>query len=215
MGVANEWKIIEDPSATTEQVLGQRVKALRLVRGWTQAQLAEVLTEEGLSFSQGTVAKLEGAKRPTTITELVALARIFNQEPKDLLINYEIPEGLFEYSEADREDRAATQNLRDAVWRFIAAKQRLADAADYIHGRGVVDPKYIARSILVTPDEIVREVRESKAEVLEYVAKRSGLDSGLGEREAALLQSFIESSEGDQNLRELWKDVYGVDQETS
>lgn len=68
----------------TENKLGSVVKSLRLAAGMTQDQLAKQLTAEGFPTRQNTVAKLEGGLRPTSVSELGALARIFNYSPAQL-----------------------------------------------------------------------------------------------------------------------------------
>lgn len=57
--------------------LGQNVRDLRKVKGWSQAQLAVYLRSYGIEMHQSTVAKLELAMRPTAAGEIAALATIF------------------------------------------------------------------------------------------------------------------------------------------
>lgn len=61
-----------------EKRLGSVVRSLRLAAGLTQENLARQLTAEGLPTRQNTVAKLENGLRPTPVSELAALATIFN-----------------------------------------------------------------------------------------------------------------------------------------
>ena len=60
-----------------EKILGQKVRQLRIERGWTQEQLAEKLNGLGWTMHQTTVAKLEAGARPIRIAEADALALAF------------------------------------------------------------------------------------------------------------------------------------------
>ena len=66
---------------TSEDRFGVRVKHEREVRGWSQAELADRLTAEGVKAYPTTIAKIEtrSAERPRSIRldEATALARIF------------------------------------------------------------------------------------------------------------------------------------------
>lgn len=68
-----------------EVAVGARVRMLRELRGWSQAQLADRLRSMGFDMHQTTVAKLEGANRPIRVNELAALAVIFDSTVHELL----------------------------------------------------------------------------------------------------------------------------------
>lgn len=61
-----------------EQVVGRRVAALRRARDWSQAELGERLAAFGLPMTQPVVWKLERGQRPLRVSEVDALARIFD-----------------------------------------------------------------------------------------------------------------------------------------
>jgi transcriptional regulator with XRE-family HTH domain len=60
-----------------ERVIAQKVRQLRIERGWSQEDLAERMTRLGWPMHQTTVAKLEAAKRPIRAGEVYALALVF------------------------------------------------------------------------------------------------------------------------------------------
>lgn len=63
---------------TVEQAVGQRVRALRLERGWTQIKLAQAVTIAGLTdWRRGTVTSLEAGHRQVAWAETLVLAHAF------------------------------------------------------------------------------------------------------------------------------------------
>jgi transcriptional regulator with XRE-family HTH domain len=61
------------------------VRALRLARGWTAAQLAERMADAGIPWTRLVVTKLENRQRDVLgIHELAALGAIFGVEPWSL-----------------------------------------------------------------------------------------------------------------------------------
>lgn len=72
-------------SKRAEKVLGANVKALRKARGWTQQHLSDLLIEEGVNIRQTSLAKLEGGTKPTTASELLALATVLQVGYDELL----------------------------------------------------------------------------------------------------------------------------------
>ena len=75
----------DNGALTIEQLFGGAVRRLRRKRGWTQEVLAEQLSFAGCPMHQTTVAKMESGSRPTTITELAALAQVFRVPIHSLL----------------------------------------------------------------------------------------------------------------------------------
>lgn len=69
------------------EVLADRVRYFRDIRGWTQDQLAEQVSRLGFNWTRVTVAEVEGKgrKRRVTIEELVALAMTFGTGVTHLL----------------------------------------------------------------------------------------------------------------------------------
>lgn len=60
-----------------ERLFGARVKGFRVARGLTQEWVAQWMTAAGYPMHQTTVAKLENAGRPTPVSEVAALASLF------------------------------------------------------------------------------------------------------------------------------------------
>lgn len=78
--LADEWRT-EGP----EVAFGQRVRELRLARGWSQEDLAERLTALGFQFHQTQIGKMENGGRPIRLNEAGALAAIFEVPLPDLI----------------------------------------------------------------------------------------------------------------------------------
>jgi transcriptional regulator with XRE-family HTH domain len=72
-------------TSAPEVWFGQRIQTLRKARGWTQEDLARQMANHGFPMHQVTVGKIESAGRPTPVGEVMALAAIFDVEPRELL----------------------------------------------------------------------------------------------------------------------------------
>lgn len=70
---------------STEDDVAARVRMERENRGWSPAQLAQRMTDEGCSIATSAIYKLEADGRRITVNELVALAKVFELEVDDLL----------------------------------------------------------------------------------------------------------------------------------
>lgn len=117
---------------TPEQLLGQRVRHLRNVRGWSQTDLANELGARGFTMHQTTLAKLEGASRPTRLNEVAALAAAFEVELVDLV--QPIPDDeaksavMREFQEAQDRVVVAQAAFHDLIARSEDLHLKLADA---------------------------------------------------------------------------------------
>lgn len=60
----------------TDPDVGKKIVELREQRGWNQGQLAELLRENDLNWSQGTLSKVEAGLRPVRLAEAPALALV-------------------------------------------------------------------------------------------------------------------------------------------
>ncbi len=72
-------------SGTAEQDVGERVRRLRLERGWSQAELAARVSSALPNWAQTTVAKTEAASRPIRVNEAAALAAALGVPLHELL----------------------------------------------------------------------------------------------------------------------------------
>ena len=69
-------------SDSDDERFGSNLRVIRERRGISQADLARVMSERGISWAQQTVAQTEAGKRPMRLSEAAALAAIL-QTPLD------------------------------------------------------------------------------------------------------------------------------------
>ena len=113
-----------------ERLFGARVRELRQARGWTQEELAQLLTDAGYPMHQTTIAKLEGATRPTDVAEMVAIAAIFGVSigalfrttPTRIQVQIELMRRANALDEVKRERRALQERLRVLDEQYDAAE---------------------------------------------------------------------------------------------
>lgn len=72
-------------AGSAEEQIGERLRALRVGRGWSQAELATRMAGRDEKWTQSTIAKTEGATRPIRLNELAALAETLDVLLTDLL----------------------------------------------------------------------------------------------------------------------------------
>lgn len=75
-------------SQTTNVVrlkFGQTIRAARAAQGFTQAELARRMREQGHNWHHSTVAKVEAGARPTNVEELIALASVLGFPVQQLI----------------------------------------------------------------------------------------------------------------------------------
>lgn len=73
----------------SKNIIGEKIRALRNRKGWTQAHLAELLQLEGFEFSDLTVLRIEGGKRFVADYELKVLAKVLEVSYEKLLDNFD------------------------------------------------------------------------------------------------------------------------------
>lgn len=107
------------------KAFGEQVKRVRTAADMTQMQLADAVTHNGARLTNVMIAKIETNRRPTTVTELLALAQALNVTPAALL-----PDG----SETARSEvevmavamqRAAVTAIDDAIATLEDARRGL------------------------------------------------------------------------------------------
>ena len=69
----------------SKNIIGEKVRAIRTERGWTQKQLSEKLQLEGYEFSELTVLRIEKGQRFVPDYELKVLANTLGVAYGDLL----------------------------------------------------------------------------------------------------------------------------------
>lgn len=126
---------------------GVRVKELRKARDWTQADLAAKLRELGLDLHQSTIAKLEGATRPTAVHEVWALASVFGvaysslltaPEESDRLLR-EFEDAMSRAEAARVEAEAAKGAVERATWQLHEAEREVRRLQDLLERRAAAD----------------------------------------------------------------------------
>lgn len=112
----------------TPQSVGERVMLLRRRRNLSQSELAQRMTELGVSTQNGAVSKIETNLRAPTLLQLLAIARALEVAPEELGVR--------------REDYAEATFLRDGetlalLERFVHSLHRRRDLR---HLRSVPSP---------------------------------------------------------------------------
>lgn len=66
-------------------IIGPKIKALRLEKGWTQEQMVAHCHLKGFNISRGTLAKIEVRKRGISDIEVKKLAEILGVSADEIL----------------------------------------------------------------------------------------------------------------------------------
>ena len=77
--------IINKAENGSNNLCGSSVAALRIKRGLSQRQLADMLQLEGLEIDKNAIQRIEAGKRFVTDLELVKLAKVFAVDYQDLI----------------------------------------------------------------------------------------------------------------------------------
>lgn len=68
-----------------QKTLGRNVRFLRKSKGWSLAELAFQMTENGAPITATIVGSMESGNRPTTVSELVVLCELFDRRYGDVV----------------------------------------------------------------------------------------------------------------------------------
>lgn len=107
-----------------EDRFGKRVRDERLLNGWTQAQLAEKLLQEGVKLHPSAIAKIEDRSvdkpRAIRLEEAAALARVFGRPLDEMYDDDEhrvrsIGNRLFLWMHRLEDELTEGQSLRDEI----------------------------------------------------------------------------------------------------
>jgi transcriptional regulator with XRE-family HTH domain len=102
-----------------EQLAGQRIRALRLRRTWTQQELATQMRSTGGRYAkwhQTTVAKIEAATRPLRVNELGDVAAVLGVTAIELLAD----------------DGSSDGHAMQTVWERVERLERIKSQYDLI-----------------------------------------------------------------------------------
>jgi len=108
----------------SEDSLARRVEHERLLRNWSPAGLARLVTKAGAPMNQSAIWKIENGnpRRKITVDEALAFAAVFEVPLEELLLPVELAE--------EKELRRLLEQWR-ARWQAVAEAQRdLEDAED-------------------------------------------------------------------------------------
>ena len=158
----------------TDNRFRKRFRAEREHRGWSQEQLAKLLSRKGFPFYASTIAKIEAGDRSVGIAEAVAVAEVF-EIPLDSLLGRK--------PRAERDLEYALGALMDAVYTSRtelhrtarSLRDRLEDIpSDFAeldtlagHGREVFGHLETAREVLVKlENQLIADMERRVAERL-------------------------------------------------
>ncbi|OBF96439.1 hypothetical protein A5790_05260 [Mycobacterium sp. 852002-51152_SCH6134967] len=105
-----------------DERFGDWLKAERTRRGWSQPQLADMLTDEGIApMHATTIAKIESASRSVRINEAVGIANLFGasldwvlgREPDDSTLTFAMANVMSYAGTAERQTLSAAQTAAD------------------------------------------------------------------------------------------------------
>jgi transcriptional regulator with XRE-family HTH domain len=74
----------QQPSITVNERVGANVQRFRKAAGMTQGELAEQLSQRGLSFQQQGILKVERGSRPLRVDELLIIAEVLEVDQESL-----------------------------------------------------------------------------------------------------------------------------------
>jgi len=170
-----------------EPLLGQRLRALRLDRGWSQQEVAERMADLGFSWRQSTAAKTEAAERPVRLNEAVALAAIFDADLGDLVRPELHPLLVRLQLEASRLAQAEqvladTEQRRDAERRRVELGRKRVQVlrrASILTAMPAVQAAQIVELLLevFSPEEWGEVLLEAGAEPDDVEAARAAVDA--------------------------------------
>ncbi|MFI6759443.1 helix-turn-helix domain-containing protein [Micromonospora sp. NPDC050417] len=174
-----DWSEGDGPEAIFRERLRQR----RLARKWTQQRVADEMTKRGHAWHQTTAAKVEKGQRPVTLSEAVALGRIFGggldemTDAGDRTANTETIEEL-----QQREEALLTHRANDLRVALGAAEARIdetktaMEAAAAQHHRARAERNEIAHHL----DDLLRllDALHDRSRVPRQLTTRANLAAG-------------------------------------
>jgi transcriptional regulator with XRE-family HTH domain len=178
----------------------------------TQADLAERLRKEGLSFHQQTVQKIERGERKVGFVEAVAIAQVLGVD-LGMLVDDPTQTTLVELLVHANDAREA---LRSAIRNFETAQGNLAQYADHLGIEPGSEQDVVSDVIAENAEAVVRDYalrqqysRQSLEGYVNFMDKHRPGEIGPSEREQLL--SHGEDLPGP--FFALWKDARAINQE--
>lgn len=80
---------INKTAGNRNNLCGEKMTKLRVARGWSQRQLADMLQLLGLDIDKNAIQRIEAGKRFVTDIELVYFAQVFHTTFEILLLSDE------------------------------------------------------------------------------------------------------------------------------
>lgn len=85
MGKVQMGRAKAETWATPSKVFAQRLRETRENRGWSQSELAQLMTDSGRPMNTTALLRVESGERKLTLDEAIALANILRAAPANLL----------------------------------------------------------------------------------------------------------------------------------
>lgn len=181
---SNEKRELAEANAReVRRIFGVTVRNIRKLRGWSQEELARQLSEIGVTMHQTTVAKMENGARPTSVDELVLVARVLGVRPADLTppedpdrenVRGRLAE-LKAINDEIRQRRATVEAITEGLEELIARREAATtDFFDALRGsQAVVLPIWERAEIVHTLAEMQRadEAAMTVEELAEFEAR--------------------------------------------
>jgi transcriptional regulator with XRE-family HTH domain len=162
----------------TDRRFGKRVKNERDHRGWSQAEMAKMLSDNGIQpMHPTTIAKIEMGMRSVRINEAVGIANLFATSLDELL---------------DRRRYAYTDDLSLALAGLRHETQQSAELLSEIHGGLIFHLANIPDTDIDGIGALLRDVGSA----VDHVALARGLLEGASRSSAQILEAHSDARAG-------------------
>jgi transcriptional regulator with XRE-family HTH domain len=171
----------------TDDYFGKRLRRERDSRGWSQAQLAKMLSDKDIPMHWTTVAKIEAGDRSVRIDEAAGIADLFGVSVDGLLGRRPRPKAdLFMAL------RGVLEAARSAAWQVSALetglRDQLAELTEADSGEGYAE--------LITDGGLAADALAEAGRVLARVGERP--DAGVKRATEEVMNQWLKKQEGDE-----------------
>jgi transcriptional regulator with XRE-family HTH domain len=118
------------PMATASELFGEQLRAVRGRKDWSQEQLADEMTGEGLKMDRTTITKIENGARNVSIDEALAFAAVLGVSPAALLAPRDTT--MLDLTPT----RGWSSVTPDIAWDWFAGRSPVAPAYQYDASEG-------------------------------------------------------------------------------